>query len=231
MPEWIIIVSKISLIISYICTLVILFDISSGHFQRMRIMNIVWPVTTLYSGPVGLWFYFKVARLSQKENPHIHPTSSRKLDHSDRPFWQIAAVSTTHCGAGCALGDLFAEWIFLLFPFAVFGYKIFGGWTLDYAFAFLFGIAFQYFNIKPMHNLGMRKAFIAAIKSDFFSLTAWQIGMYGWMAIVLFGVFRGDLPRTGPVFWFMMQIAMIFGFSTSYPVNRWLIKKGIKEKM
>jgi hypothetical protein len=29
----------------------------------------------------------------------------------------------------------------------------------------------------------------------------------------------------------MMQIAMTFGFVTSYPVNWWLISRGIKERM
>ncbi len=32
-------------------------------------------------------------------------------------------------------------------------------------------------------------------------------------------------------FWFMMQIAMICGFLTAYPVNWWLIRTGLKEKM
>jgi hypothetical protein len=39
--------------------------------------------------------------------------------------------------------------------------------------------------------------------------------MYGWMAIVIFGIFGHELPKTDPVFWFMMQIAMIAGFLTS----------------
>jgi hypothetical protein len=29
----------------------------------------------------------------------------------------------------------------------------------------------------------------------------------------------------------MMQIAMVLGFATTYPVNWWLISRGIKEKM
>ncbi|SAL05779.1 hypothetical protein AWB81_07303 [Caballeronia arationis] len=29
----------------------------------------------------------------------------------------------------------------------------------------------------------------------------------------------------------MMQVAMVVGFFTTYPVNWWLIRKGIKEKM
>ena len=33
------------------------------------------------------------------------------------------------------------------------------------------------------------------------------------------------------MFWFMMQIAMLAGFVTSYPVNWWLLRSGVKEKM
>ncbi|MEO8630319.1 MAG: DUF4396 domain-containing protein, partial [Betaproteobacteria bacterium] len=40
-----------------------------------------------------------------------------------------------------------------------------------------------------------------------------------------------ELPKSSPVFWFMMQIAMLFGFLTSYPVNWWLLRTGIKETM
>jgi hypothetical protein len=29
----------------------------------------------------------------------------------------------------------------------------------------------------------------------------------------------------------MMQIGMLAGFLTSYPVNWWLVRRGIKEKM
>jgi hypothetical protein len=72
---------------------------------------------------------------------------------------------------------------------------------------------------------------IAAIKADTLSLTAWQLGMYGWMAIVTFLIFGRELETTDPVFWFMMQIAMLFGFMTSYPVNWWLLGAGIKERM
>ena len=55
--------------------------------------------------------------------------------------------------------------------------------------------------------------------------------MYGWMAIMRFGVFHRDLPKTDAAFWFLMQIAMAAGFITAYPINWWLLKKGIKERM
>ena len=59
--------------------------------------------------------------------------------------------------------------------------------------------------------------------------------MYGFMAVAkfwLFGALLGAaLEVNSPEFWFMMQIAMLCGFATSYPVNWWLLKAGIKEKM
>lgn len=56
-----------------------------------------------------------------------------------------------------------------------------------------------------------------------------------FQAVAYFAIFQssvGTKLTTNTVeFWFMMQIAMIFGFITSYPVNWWLIRNGIKEKM
>ncbi len=72
-------------------------------------------------------------------------------------------------------------------------------------------------------------------KADTLSLTAWQVGMYGFMALAYFLFFRSllgtQLTTDRVEFWFMMQIAMICGFVTSYPVNWWLIRRGIKEEM
>jgi len=97
--------------------------------------------------------------------------------------------------------------------------------------AFVFGIAFQYFTIAPMRNLSPVAGLEAAVKADTASLVAWQVGMYGWMAIVTFVLFGRELPKTGPVFWFMMQIAMVAGFVFAWPVNAWLIRAGWKERM
>lgn len=124
-----------------------------------------------------------------------------------------------------------AEWIIFALPFTLFGMEIFGAWTLDYVFAYALGIFFQYFTIAPMRGLSLGKGLAAAVKADTLSLTSWQLGMYGWMAIATFAIFGHELEKTDPVFWFMMQIAMLAGFATAYPVNWWLLKKGIKEAM
>jgi hypothetical protein len=194
-------------------------------------MDIVWPITGLYAGPLALWSYFTMGRLSTRRAMMEAKARGAENPAMSKPKWQSVGLSSTHCGAGCTLGDLAAEWLVFALPFAIFGMKLYGAWMVDYAFAFIFGIAFQYLTIAPMRGLGLRQGIAAAVKADALSLTAWQVGMYGWMAIAVFAIFGREIPQNVPVFWFMMQIAMLAGFLTSYPVNRWLLDRGLKEKM
>ena len=118
---------------------------------------------------------------------------------------------------------------------SLFDEKIFAIWIFDYLVAWAIGVAFQYFTIAPMRGLSPGKGIWQAMKADTASITSWQVGMYGWMAVAhfwIFGSLLGEkLKVTSWEFWFMMQVAMHFGFLTSYPVNWWLIRKGVKEKM
>ncbi len=232
MPRWLIIISWVSIAGSFICSLAVLYDIIRGNRQKMWIMNVVWPITTLYSGPLGLWAYFQLAGCpaQNRKGKTVKKENSGDSDDS-KPFWQSVALGATHCGGGCTLGDLIAEWFLYFFPLTVFGYHLFAGWLIDFLLAYVLGIAFQYFAIQPMRHLSVGRGLIAAVKADTLSLTSWQVGMYGWMAIATFIMFGTDLPKTSPVFWFMMQIAMVAGFMTAYPVNWWLIRRGIKERM
>ncbi len=140
-------------------------------------------------------------------------------------------VKLNNCGSGCTLGDIVAEWLVFFLPVAFLGSQVFGTWALDYVLAFFFGIAFQYFTIKPARGLSMSDGLKSALKMDALSLSAWQIGMYGWMAVVLFVIFDHEPSKTSPLFWFMMQLAMIAGILASYSVNWWLIHRGVKERM
>lgn len=136
----------------------------------------------------------------------------------------MVAKGAAHWGSGCTVGEIAAEWLVFLVPtIAVwFGYrslfadKIFAAWVVDYIFAFTFGIVFQYFTIAPMRGLSIGEGIAAALKADTLSLTAWQVGMYGFMAIAQFVLLRTllgtKLVVDSPEFWFMMQIAMIAGF-------------------
>lgn len=196
-------------------------------------MNYVWPLTALFGGVIWLGFYLRWGRTRTDGHRHV----------TDPPFPIRVATGASHCGAGCTLGDLIAEWLAFGVPAVAiafgwqnwFAEKIFAVWILDYLLAFLIGIGFQYFAIKPMGDLSVGAGLRRAVKADAASITAWQVGMYGLMALVQFGWFRPAYSALAPVdsveFWFAMQLAMIAGFVTAYPINWWLIRAGIKEAM
>ena len=145
------------------------------------------------------------------------------------PFPIMVANGALHCGSGCTLGDICAEWLvvrgtgdrgrlWLAEPFRREDLR-----RLDrrLSFRLAFGIVFQYFTIAPMRGLSFGQGICAAVKADTLSLTAWQIGMYGFMAVAYFAIFQSALGTrlaTDTVeFWFMMQIAMVFGLRHLLP--------------
>lgn len=203
---------------------VIAIDILAGHRQRMAIMNLVWPLTALYAGPLGLAAYFDFGRRQHAEAGNHH--------HHEWPLWQSALLGTTHCGAGCMLGDVLADTLlFVLGATAALGSVLLTSYVFDFVAAFVFGITFQYFTIAPRRKLRPAAGLAAALKADALSLVAFQVGMYVWMGLAPALIFGRTLEASSPLFWFMMQIGMVAGIATSFPMNWWLVKRGTKERM
>jgi hypothetical protein len=228
-PTWLVITAWISLAVAFISAVVILLDIyAAGYRQRMRVMEAVWPVTALYFGPIAMWMYFR----------HGRPNSSRWLEERgldsppDKPGWATTAIGVSHCGAGCTLGDIIAETAIFLIGIELLGRALWPEMIGDYAAALALGILFQYFAIAPMRGLGFRAGMVAAAKADVLSLTAFEVGLFGWMAVMAFVLFPSSpLHPNSPVYWFLMQVGMVIGFATAWPANVWLIRRGIKEAM
>jgi hypothetical protein len=224
-PVWLDLLCAVTLLIGAACAVVILIDVLR-HPQHMGIMNVVWPVCALFGTLFILWLYYQYGR-----------------DSRPQPYAISVAKGSLHCGSGCALGDIVAEWLAYAVPgiAIAFGWQIlfdektFAVWILDLLVAFAIGIVFQYFAIAPMRNLTPAQGMVAALKADALSLLSWQLGMYGLMAIFQFLVFPRHFGGPAPVdsveFWGAMQLAMIAGFMTSFPMNWWLIRAGIKEAM
>ena len=103
----------------------------------------------------------------------------------------------------------------------------------DYLAALALGIAFQYFAIAPMRGLGLGSGLVEAAKADVASLTSFEIGLFGWMALMYYVFFPAPdhLHPDSAVYWFLMQVGMAIGFATAWPTNVWLIRRGIKEAM
>ena len=248
-PQWLMVVSWIALALGFGSALVILIDeFLLGQRQHMAIMNLVHPITALYWGPVWLWAYFRNGRKSSVEVMHQEAQrlvrqgadveelkeKGGSTDPRDLRPWYIGnAVS--HCGAGCTLGDIGGEWIlFAIFASPVLGITGTYGWEIiaDFVLAWTFGILFQYFTIVPMRDeVGKLQGIWQAIKVDTLSILAFQAGLFGWMALSHFVLFQPPLKVDTSGHWFMMQLGMIVGYFTAWPVNRWLVQSGMKEKM
>jgi len=223
-----------SLAVAFLCAILISID-EIRHPQKMWIMNVVWPVTALYFSIFGLWGYFragrkmtKAATVGRREHEHMQMTHQAR----SVPTIAQAAISDSHCGAGCTLGDIIAEFSLFALGWTLLGKTLYAEYAGDLLLAWLLGVAFQYFVIKPMRNLSPAKGLLAAIKSDTLSILTFEIGLFAWMALTFFVFFpRPHLEPTEPGYWFMMQIGMVLGFFTSYPLNWWPIKVGWKEAM
>jgi hypothetical protein len=105
-------------------------------------------------------------------------------------------------------------------------------YILDLPLAWIFGILFQYFAIAPLRGqVGKLAPLRDAIKSDTLSVLSFEVGLFGWMALAHYVIWQPPLPIDSAGHWFMMQVGMCLGFLTSWPVNRWLLVKGVKEPM
>ncbi len=227
-------VAWISLGVAFACAIVIAVD-EVRHPQRMAVMNVVWPVTALYLSVVGLWWYFRKAPSMRKDAPKMQMGDKDGGEGKDDtpPTAGQALLAASHCGAGCTIADVVVDFSLFGLGATLLGSELYASYLWDFVAAWALGIVFQYFTIKPMRDLSPGQGIMAAIKADTLSITAFQIGMYAWMALTWFVLFpapRHLHPNTA-AYWLLMQVAMVCGFLTAAPMNWLLVKIGWKEKM
>lgn len=228
-PDWLRILSWAYLSMSFVCAAIIIGD-ELRRPQTMMIMNFVWPITALYLGPAALWGYL---RSSSKMPPPPHRQLQKEVRvESNVLTHEQVALATTHCGAGCALGDIVSEWLVFAVALTFVGSEFPTRLTMDLLLGWAFGIVFQYFTIVPMRRLSFGRGLFQAIRADTLAIIAFEIGLFAWMTFAHYVLFpRPHLQPTQAAFWFMMQIGMVVGFVTSYPANIFLLKSGWKERM
>lgn len=256
-PVWLTTAAWIYLSVCFMCAGVLAWDIFlNRRRQPMGVMDAVFPITALYFGPFALAFYWRWARAPRRTDAEeaarspmramvmAHDVPAAPLRHGqsadepdptppDRPRWVVMAIECSHCGSGCTLGDVMSELLIFALGLTIAGRTLPVEYIGDYLFAVTLGIVFQYFAIAPMRGLGVKDGVKAAGKADIVSLTFFEIGLFGWMALMAFVFFPAPhlLMPNAASFWFLMQIGMMIGFFTSWPANSWLVRRGIKTAM
>jgi hypothetical protein len=228
-PSWFELLGWVALGLGFASALVIVADIVVlGNRQDMAIMDIAFPLTALYMGPIALWAYFARGRRMSRKRMHMHMAGMEEGARDS--FWQVS-LSDSHCGAGCVVGDIAGEWIVWATAWMIGSTAELGPeYILDLPLAWIFGILFQYFVIAPLRGqVGQLAPLGDAIKSDTLSVLSFEVGLFGWMALAQYVIWKAPIDSSSH--WVRMQIGMMLGFVTSWPVNRWLLRHGIKEPM
>jgi FtsP/CotA-like multicopper oxidase with cupredoxin domain len=178
------------------------------------VMKWAWVLITLYMGPIGLTLYV----LSDKEpTPGTH-------DEFIKPLWKQGVGSTVHCIAGDATGIITAAAIT-----AALGLPMKIDFIVEYLAGFAFGLfIFQSLFMKDMLGGSYPRAVRASFIPEWLSMNMMAAGMFPVMAFLMMGRDMRAMEPSEPLFWFVMSLGVIVGFTVAYPVNVWMVSKNLK---
>jgi hypothetical protein len=131
---------------------------------------------------------------------------------------RLAASATTHCLTGCAIGEVLglvvATWL---------GWDDFGSIVLAVALAYVFGYALT---LRPLlrSGLALGAAMGVAFAADTLSITVMEIVDN---AVILAVPGAMDAGLTDPLFWGALALGLGVAWFAAFPVNRWLLARGL----
>ncbi len=184
---------------------------------ELTVMKWGWILVTLYLGPVALVLYV----LSCKEPaPGTH-------ERFITPLWKQALGSTIHCVAGDATGIIVAATItgLLGLPMAI-------DLVIEYIAGFGFGLfIFQALFMKDMMGGSYLTALRHSLVPEWLSMNFMMAGMFPTMVVLMMGRDMRAMEPTELTFWGAMSAAVLVGLIVAYPVNVWMVQKGLKHGM
>lgn len=184
---------------------------------EMKVMKWGWMLVTLYLGPIGLFLYI----MSCKEPaPGTH-------EEFVNPLWKQSLGSTIHCVAGDATGIIVAAAIT-----AAFGLPMWIDLIVEYVGGFAFGLLiFQSLFMKDMMGGSYLKAVRHSLYPEWVSMNFMMAAMFPTMVLLMMGRDMRAMEPSQLVFWGAMSAAVGAGLLLAYPVNTWLVAKGLKHGM
>ena len=171
---------------------------------------------TAYTGPIGAFLYVLGCR---EPLPGIH-------ERYVAARWRQVLGSTMHCVAGDGIGILagaaIASYLTLSRPVDI---------ALEYGLGFGFGwTIFQALFTRDRAGGSYRRALASTVLPEFLSMNLLMAGMMPIASLGRIAVGGMPSPLT-PEFWFVMSMALLAGFVTAFPINWWLVARGLKHGM
>ena len=221
-PGWLTVVSWAFVALALLCAAAILYDVyGRGYRQPNSLMNVVWPITALYFGPLALPAYYRWGRPRSEKWQREHGFAPEK----SLPV--AAATGGIPGGAASAVGHVIGVPLVVLTGLTIAGQSL---WVMILviaviATALLF--AFEYFfSTVPSRGLSTGEWLGVALLIALVTVLAFDVGMGGWMLVMHYLLFMP--PLTDVTFLFLMQVGLILGFLTGYPAVLWLVRRGTK---
>jgi hypothetical protein len=209
-PGWLTAVSWAYVSLALLCAAIILYDVyGRGYRQRTGVMNVVWPITALYFGPLALPAYHRWGR----------PRSEKwQKEHGSAPEKSLPAS---------AVGHVIGVPLVVLTGLTIAGQSLWVMILVIAAIATLLLFAFEYFfSTVPARGLPAGEGLGVALLIALVTVLAFDVGMGGWMLVMHFLLFMP--PLTDVTFLFLMQVGLVLGFLTGYPAVLWLLRRGTK---
>jgi hypothetical protein len=146
------------------------------------------------------------------------PSLDQGHAHAQPSLNRLAAQATTHCLTGCAIGEVLG-----LVIATQLGWDTAGAIALAVVLAYLFGYALT---LRPLLRSGLAigAALGVAFASDTLSITVMEIVDN---AVVLAVPGAMDAGFTDPLFWGSLALALGIAWVAAFPVNRWLLARGL----
>jgi len=130
---------------------------------------------------------------------------------------RIAFRTTLHCLSGCAVGEVLGMIIGTA-----------AGWAdlptiaLSVALAFFFGYAFTF--VPLLKEMSLAAAVKVALAADTLSITIMEI-VDNAIMLAIPGAMDAHLDQ--PLFWGALAFALLVAGLAAFPVNRWLVSRGV----
>jgi len=180
----------------------------------VTVMKWGWVLVALYMGPIALALYVLV---DKEPRPGTHPAFIA-------PLWKQGIGSTIHCVAGDATGIILAATIT-----AILGFPMWIDLGLEDAAGFARGLfIFQALFMKDMMGGSYWGAVRMSFIPEWFSMNLMMTGMILVMVPLMMGRDMRAMEPSQLVYWGTMSFGVIAGFFTAYPVNVWLVARGLK---
>lgn len=221
-PGWLTAVSWAYVGLALLCAAAILYDVyGRGYRQRVRAMEVVWPTTALYFGPLALPAYHRWGRPRSEKWQKEHGVAPEKS------LSAAAATGGTPGGAASAIGHVIGVPLVVLSGLTIAGETLWMMILLIAVIATMLLFVFEYFfSTVPARGLTAGEGLRVALLIALVTVLAFDVGMGGWMLVMHFLLFMP--PLTDVTFLFLMQVGLVLGFLTGYPAVLWLIRRGTK---